>query len=184
MERRTSSDKFPLGSALPEFNLPGVDGKSHGSAYLKSGKAALVVFSCNHCPYVKGSEEMLIDIVRDKEKEGLRTVSINSNDAVQYPEDSLHMMKEKAKAMKLPYPYLHDETQNAAKLFDAQCTPELYLFDASHALVWHGTICDKPKEASLCTRDYLTPALNAALSGKKPDPGFVHPIGCSIKWKR
>jgi thiol-disulfide isomerase/thioredoxin len=183
MERTVGSAAFPLGSKLPSFELVNVDGRTIGSNYFEGGKAYLVAFLCNHCPYVKGSEEMLIRIVKKYEADGLKTVTINSNDAVQYPDDSFEKMKEKAREMALPYPYLHDEFQAVAKLFDAACTPEFYLFDADQTLVYHGTINDSPRDPSKVTKDHLSQAVAAVLEGKTPEPQFVHPLGCSIKWK-
>jgi len=184
MERNTQSQKLTLGSKLPIFELPNVDGSKKGSNYLKEGKVSLVAFTCNHCPYVKGSEEQLIKIVRSFEKDGLRTVTISSNDAVQYPEDSFELMKEKSKEMNLPYPYLYDESQEVAKLFDAECTPEFYIFNGQQELVYHGTINDSPRDPSKVTKEYLTLAITQALEGQKPNPSFVHPLGCSIKWRK
>jgi peroxiredoxin len=183
MERDTISSAFPLGATLPTFDLLNVDGKRLGSEYLKGSKAALVAFLCNHCPYVKGSEEMLISIVKKYQADGLKTLVINSNDAGKYPEDSYDKMKEKATALSLPYPYLYDETQNVARSFDAACTPEFYLFDPSMTLVYHGTINDSPRDPSKVTKDYLSKAIEAVLEGSVPNPQFVHPLGCSIKWK-
>jgi hypothetical protein len=85
--------------------------------------------------------------------------------------------------MNLPYPYLYDETQDVARQFDAACTPEFYLFDRNHTLVYHGTINDSPRDPSKVTKDYLSKAISAALEGQTPNPQFVHPLGCSIKWK-
>jgi peroxiredoxin len=184
MERTTGSDKFPIGSLLPDFTLPGVDGRSCGSEYLRSGKAALVVFTCNHCPYVKGSEQMLIEAAREFEARGLKTTAISANDAAEYPEDSLEKMQEKSRRLGLPYPYLYDQSQDVARLFDAACTPECYLFDSSHKLVYHGAINDSPKESAAAAKPYLKAAIETLLEGRAPDPAFVHPIGCSIKWKR
>jgi peroxiredoxin len=183
MERDTISTAFPLGSKLPSFELANVDGKRIGSAYLSGAKAGLVAFLCNHCPYVKGSEEMLIAIVKKFQGDGLRTIAINSNDSVKYPDDSFEKMREKAATYALPYPYLHDESQDVARLFDAACTPEFYLFDREGALVYHGTINDSPRDPSRVTTDYLSRAIESVLEGRKPEPQFVHPLGCSIKWK-
>jgi peroxiredoxin len=183
MERTVGSAAFPLGSKLPSFELMNVDGHKLGSRYLEGGKACLVAFLCNHCPYVKGSEELLINIVKKYEASGLKTITINSNDAVKYPDDSFEKMKEKAQEMVLPYPYLHDEAQAVAKLFDAACTPEFYLFDGEHSLVYHGTINNSPRDPSKVTQDFLSHAIEAVLNGQRPDPQFVHPLGCSIKWK-
>jgi AhpC/TSA family len=127
---------------------------------------------------------MLIALVRKYETQGLRTVVISSNDAAQYPEDSFEAMTEKALRMELPYPYLYDENQQVARKFDAECTPELYLFDGAGRLAYHGAMSDSPRDATKVTKDYLSSALAAVLSGAAPEVGFVHPIGCSIKWKR
>jgi peroxiredoxin len=183
MERETISGAFPIGSSLPSFELLNVDGKRLGSEYLAGAKARLVGFLCNHCPYVKGSEEMLISIVKKYQGEGLKTLVISSNDAVAYPEDSYEKMKEKAVAQALPYPYLYDETQQVARLFDAACTPEFYLFDRDGKLAYHGTINDSPRDPSRVTKDYLSKAIDSVLEGRTPNPQFVHPLGCSIKWK-
>jgi len=184
MERDTCSAKFPISSALPEFELLNVDGRKLGSTYLRGGKAALIVFSCNHCPYVKGTDKLLIEIAKRFEKDGLRTVAINSNDAEQYPEDGYDKMKEKAAALLLPFPYLHDDTQNIARLFDAACTPESFLFDASFKLVYQGAITDRPQSSDGERKDLLSPAILQLIKGEKVSPDFNHPIGCSIKWRR
>lgn len=183
MQRESASEKFPLGSKLPHFELLNVDGKQLGTSYLLGGKAALVAFMCNHCPYVKGSEEMLMNIVRKFEAQGLKTVAVNANDAVQYPDDDYSHMQLKAREMKLPYPYLHDQTQEVAKLFDAACTPEFYLFDASQKLVYHGAINDSPRDPTKVTKDFLSQAISQTLSGQNPQPSYTHALGCSIKWR-
>lgn len=183
MQREATSNSFPIGSNLPTFELLNVDGRRLGSEYLRGAKAALVVFLCNHCPYVKGSQAMLISIVKKYEPEGLKTVVINSNDAQQYPDDSFDKMKESSRELGAPYPYLHDETQAVARSFDAACTPEFYLFDAKGKLAYHGTINDSPRDPSKVTQDYLSRAIEAVLAGQVPNPQFVHPLGCSIKWK-
>jgi hypothetical protein len=154
-----------------------------GVEYFSGAKAYLVGFLCNHCPYVKGSEEMLIRIAKQFQPDGLKVVTINSNDAVKYPEDSFDKMKDKAREMALPYPYLHDESQSVARMFDAACTPEFYLFDRNLTLVYHGTIIDRPRDAAKVTKEYLSQAVLSVLEGRTPEPQFVHPVGCSIKWK-
>ena len=183
MERNSSSTKFPLGSALPAFRLKNVDGSMLDSSTLKFDKAVLVLFSCNHCPYVKGSEAMLLELARKYSSEGLSTLTINSNDPQQYPEDSFENMQKKSKEMKLPYPYLFDESQDVARAFDAACTPEAYLFNAQRKLVYHGALNDSHKDPSQAKKMHLATAVEQLLSGKDPQPSFVHPIGCSIKWR-
>lgn len=183
MQRDTSSERFPLGSPLPPFELLNVDGRRVSSESLKGSPAVLVGFLCNHCPYVQGSEEMLIGIVRRYRDQGLKAVMINSNDVAKYPEDSFERMREKAAALDLPYPYLYDESQAVARAFDAACTPEFYLFDQGGALVYHGTVNDSPRNPGAVQRDYLSNAIASVLKGEIPNPQFVHPLGCSIKWK-
>src|SRR6185312_6595678 len=148
MQRETPSQKLPFGSPIPAFSLPNVDGSTISSDYFKGANAALIVFSCNHCPYVKGTDEMLLAAIRHFEPKGLKTVIISSNDAAQYPEDSFDNMKLKAKSFDFPCPYLYDEKQEVARAFDAACTPECYLFDGHGKLAYHGTINDNPKDPS------------------------------------
>ena len=183
MERETASSKFTLGSKLPTFQLRNIDGSEIGVEYFKGAKASVVGFLCNHCPYVKGSEEMLISIAKRFQPDGVKVVTINSNDALKYPDDSFEKMQEKARRMSLPYPYLLDESQNVARLFDAACTPEFYLFDGDLSLVYHGTINDSPRDPARVTKDFLSAAITSVLEGKTPNPQFVHPLGCSIKWR-
>lgn len=183
MERSTNSETFTIGSQLPVFSLRNVDGTMVTSTYFQGASAGLVIFSCNHCPYVKGSESALIEVVRRFQAQGLRAVAINSNDAQQYPEDGFKAMQDKAKAMDLPYPYLYDETQAVARAFDAACTPECYLFNDQAKLVFHGTVNDNPRDAKAARQDFLAQAIAQLLRGEMPNPSFVHPIGCSIKWK-
>lgn len=183
MERENSSQRFPLGSSLPQFKLLNVDGAMVDNSFFEGAPASLVVFTCNHCPYVKGSESALNAAVNKFLPDGLKVIAISSNDAVQYPEDGFTKMQEKAQQLKLPYPYLYDETQEVAKAFDAACTPELYLFDRSQKLVFHGTVNDSPRDPSKVTTEYLSEAIAAVLEGSVPAQQFVHSIGCSIKWK-
>jgi len=183
MQRDNTSQNFPLGTQLPDFSLPSTQGESVGSDYLRGSKASLVAFICNHCPYVKGSEQHFIDIVREFQPLGLKVVAISSNDSVQYPEDSFENMREKSARQELPFPYLYDESQSVARLFDAACTPEFYLFDRDGKLQYQGAINDSPRDAAKVTRDYLSQAIRDVLEGKLPNPQFVNPLGCSIKWK-
>jgi peroxiredoxin len=183
MQRDEQGQLFPLGTLLPDFSLLGTDGRSVSSSdYFSNASFYLVVFSCNHCPYVKGSDAMLNETITAYTAKGLKAAVISSNDALQYPEDSFEKMKEKAEGM--PCPYLFDETQQVAKMFDAQCTPECYLFNRERALVFHGAVNDSPRDPSQAKTNYLANAMDQLLKGVNPSPGFVHSIGCSIKWKR
>ncbi len=183
MERDALSQKFPLGSDLPEFSLIGTDSKTYSQQYFKDAKAALVVFTCNHCPYVKGSEAELYNLIAHANLSGLRALLISSNDAEQYPEDSFELMQKKHSEQKLPFPYLYDADQSVARLFDAQCTPECYLFNQTGQLVYHGALNDSPRDASKVMRRSLSTAIDQVLAGNTIVSAFEHPIGCSIKWK-
>ncbi|MCB0319001.1 MAG: thioredoxin family protein [Bdellovibrionales bacterium] len=183
MERNEASKLLSTYSTIPDFALPNVNGETIDSSYLKAGEAALVIFTCNHCPYVIGSEDLIIETVKPFLKKGLRVVAICSNDATSYPDDSFDKMKEKSEALGLPYPYLHDESQEVAKSFDAACTPELYLFNKDSNLVWHGKPNNNPRDPSQATENHLEIALSQIFSGQTPEPAFVQPVGCSIKWK-
>lgn len=183
MERESLSPKFKLGSQLPHFKLKNIDGKSVDSSSLPASRGVLIVFTCNHCPYVKGSEAMLIEIAKRYQAEGLSTLTINSNDPVKYPDDSYENMVKKGSELNLPYPYLFDETQEVARLFDAACTPEAYLFNAQKKLVYHGSINDSHKDARGVKNAFLRTAVEQLLAGKSVEPAYVNPIGCSIKWK-
>ncbi len=183
MERTSDSSNFPLGSSLPGFTLKNVDSSLLDVAKLSIDKGLLIVFTCNHCPYVKGSEPMLIEIASRFRSEGLSTLAINSNDPIRYPDDSFENMVLKSRELKLPYPYLFDETQQVAKLFDAACTPEAYLFNAKRELVYHGAINDSHKDLKSAKVSHLRLAVEQLLAGKPVQPGYVNPIGCSIKWR-
>lgn len=183
MERTTLSEKFPIGSMIPAFSLPATDRSEYGDKYLQGTAASLVVFSCNHCPYVKGSDGYLIEIASEFGDRGLKTLVINSNDSRQYPDDSFEKMQEKSQSLKLPYPYLIDEAQAVAKLFDAQCTPESYLFNRDGKLVYHGKIVENPKDAANPGVKHLKQAVEQVLDVGECTPSYQHPIGCSIKWR-
>jgi peroxiredoxin len=182
-ERSSPNTKLPIGSKLPSFSLPAAQGGSVDSSSLIGAEALIVAFTCNHCPYVKGSELSLIKLVRAHQKEGLTAIAISSNDAVQYPEDSFEKMKQHAIDLDLPYRYLYDESQAVAKAFDAVCTPEFFLFDRAGILVYHGAINDSPRDPSKVKVDFLGTAVRQLLAGKSPEPNFVSPLGCSIKWR-
>lgn len=183
MERDSLSNKFPIGSKLPSFSLPNIDDSSVTEKYLADAPASLVVFACNHCPYVLGSEKMLFDTIREFQSKGLKAIMVSSNDPAKYPEDSFEKMKEKAKRDSIPCPYLFDETQEIARAFDAECTPECFLFDAKGTLAFHGAVNNSPRDPALANSNYLRTAIEQVLAGKTPEPAFAHPIGCSIKWK-
>jgi len=183
MKREDPSKKFPLGSTLPEFTLKNVDSSQWSSSSTNIENGLLIVFACNHCPYVRGSEDELIKIANKYSSEGLAVVAINSNDPVNYPDDNYEKMQEKSQALNLPYPYLFDETQEVAKLFDAACTPECYLFDKNKKLVFHGAVNDNPRDRNAVKSHYLRDAVEDLLAAKAVRTSYAHPMGCSIKWK-
>ncbi len=187
MQREQTSEKFPFGSSIPAFSLPATDGRTITENYLSNAKAALVVFSCNHCPYVKGSEEALLKTIAEFNSKGLKSVIISSNDAAQYPEDGFEKMKENAASWKEKYPalelpYLYDESQTVARTFDAACTPECYLF-VDGKLAFHGAPNSNPKDPAAPRAEFLRTALENVFAGAPIKAPYCHPIGCSIKWK-
>jgi peroxiredoxin len=183
MERTTSSSTLKIGGKLPEFNLKSTSGDMISESYFEGAKGALVIFTCNHCPYVKGSEKHLLSYVREYLKKGLKVVAVSANDPEKYPEDGFEKMKERALELSLPYPYLFDESQEVAKRFDAACTPECYLFNASLDLIYHGTINDSVRDPAHVKNHYLLEAIKQLFSEETVNPSYVNPIGCSIKWK-
>jgi peroxiredoxin len=167
-----------------DFHLKGTDGKTYALADVKGPKGLVVIFMCNHCPYVQGALDRIVRDMSDLKALGIGSIAISSNDVVHYPDDSFENMKKLAAAKALPFPYVIDDSQNVARAYDAQCTPEFYGFDADLRLVYHGRL-DAAGRNPLPpggTRE-LYEAMKAVAEGKGV-PG--HPqasIGCSIKWK-
>ncbi len=172
-----------FGDRAPEFDLKGVDGKSYKLSALKGQKGTAVIFSCNHCPYVKAYEDRMIALAKEYQPKGVHFALINANDAVKYPEDSFENMVKRAKEKDYPFPYLHDETQQVSRAYGAQRTPEVFLFDAGLKLRYHGTIDDNYEDPNKVTKRYLKDALDAVLAGKEPALKDTPPVGCTIKWK-
>jgi peroxiredoxin len=172
-----------LGDIAPEFTLPGVDGKSYRFSDTKGKRAVAVIFSCNHCPYVKAYEDRMIALAREYASQSVYFLLINANDSVKYPSDSFDQMIATAKEKKYPFPYLHDASQQVAKAYGAQRTPEVFLFDGSQKLRYHGTIDDNVDNPNAVTKRYLKDAIEAVLSGKDPATQETAPVGCTIKWK-
>lgn len=172
-----------LGEAAPAFSLPGVDGKTRSLSDFASAKALVVVFSCNHCPYVLAYEDRLIAVQRDYAAQGAQVVAINANDAQGYPEDSFENMRRRAAEKKFNFPYLRDEAQAAAKTYGATHTPHLFAFDAERRLAYTGKIDDNWSDAQGVSRAFLKEALDDMLAGRAPRTPQTHAIGCTIKWK-
>ncbi|MBI5299365.1 MAG: thioredoxin family protein [Deltaproteobacteria bacterium] len=172
-----------FGATAPDFSLPGADGQTyHLHDFKNKAKAFVVIFACNHCPYVLAYEDRMIQICKDYRSSGVAFFVINANETKNYPEDSFEKMKEKTKLKKLPYPYLRDEDQKVAESFGAGATPEVFLFDGDLKLVYHGRIDDNWQETTKVTQHYLRDAISALLAGKEIAKKETHPIGCSIKW--
>jgi len=172
-----------LGDQAPKFTLKGVDGREHSLDELKGQKGIAVIFSCNHCPYVKAYEDRMIQLAKEYQPKGITFVLINANDPVKYPEDSFENMIKRAEEKGYPFPYLWDETQEVPRAYGAERTPEVFLFDSELKLRYHGTIDDNWEDASKATKHYLRDALEALLQGQEPQVKETAPVGCTIKWK-
>ncbi len=175
---------LPLGTTAPDFKLPDTNGKTVALADFKGQPALLVLFICNHCPYVKHIRAGLAQLARDYLPRGVAMVGINSNDVVNYPDDSPVRMKEEVKAAGYLFPYLFDETQAVAKAYRAACTPDIYLFDQKQKLVYRGQLDgSRPGNGIPVTGQDLRVALDAVLAGKPVGPDQKPSMGCNIKWK-
>jgi len=177
-----SSVGLPLGSSAIDFELKGVDGKTHSLKSFSDKKALVVVFSCNHCPYVQAYEDRMVRLQKDYEPKGVLLVAINSNDETGYPEDSYPNMIKRAKDRGFNFPYLRDESQEIAKKYGAICTPHVFAFDQQRHLRYKGRIDDNRNPDLVKARD-LQDALDAMLAGRKHAVQETRPFGCSVKWK-
>ena len=170
-----------LGSPAPDFDLPGVDGRNYSLASFRDRPVLVVVFSCNHCPYVKLYEDRMVSIQRDYAGRGVQFVAINSNDDKAYPEDSFPEMVKRSKEKGFNFPYLRDESQKAVEAYGGVCTPHVFAFDGDRKLRYRGRI-DDSKEASKVTTHDLRNALDDLLGGRGVRVPDTKPFGCSIKW--
>ncbi|MBL7805950.1 MAG: thioredoxin family protein [Saprospiraceae bacterium] len=182
----TESNMLPLGTLAPDFSLPDTQsGKVVSLRELASPKATVVMFLCNHCPYVLYINPEIVRIVEEYSRQGVSFVGISSNDAESYPDDAPDKMNEHARAVGYTFPYLYDESQTVARAYDAACTPDFYVFDGDLRLVYRGQLdSSRPKRNPLPpTGEDLRAALDAVLAGRTPD-GVQRPSGgCNIKWK-
>jgi len=173
-----------LGTAAPDFRLPDTAGKIVGLADFKNAPALVVVFMCNHCPYVKHIRAGLADFGRYGQSRGAAIVGISANDVSTHPEDSPKKMKEEAVQAGYTFPYLYDESQAVAKAYRAACTPDFYLFGPDRRLVYRGQFDDsRPGNGQPVTGRDLRAALDAVLAGKPVGADQKPSIGCNIKWK-
>jgi peroxiredoxin len=180
---RTASTMLPLGTAAIDFSLPSVSGETVSLATFRDAKALVVIFMCNHCPYVKHVAPELVRVVADYQDRGVAFVGINSNDAKAYPEDSFQKMKEEAQAQGYRFQYVFDETQSVAKAYRAACTPDFFVFDQNRKLVYRGQLDDsRPKSDRPLTGKDLRTALDQVLTGQLVSEMQKPSIGCNIKW--
>src|SRR2546427_7013192 len=181
----THSAMLPLGTKAPDFRLPDTAGKMVSLSDFKNAPALLVIFMCNHCPYVKHIRSGMAQLARDYTTRKVAIVGINSNDVANYPADSPAKMAEEAKSAGYMFHYLYDESQKVAKAYRAACTPDIFLFDSDQRLVYRGQFDDsRPSNGIPVTGKDLRAAIDAVLAGK-PVPANQKPsIGCNIKWKR
>lgn len=179
----TPSTMLPLGTPAPDFSLPDPAGKIVSLADF-AGKPLLVMFICNHCPYVKHVADGLAKLGRDYQAKGVAVVGISSNDVKSHPDDAPAKMADEIKARGYTFPYLFDETQEVAKAYRAACTPDFYVFDKQHKLVYRGQMdASRPESGIPVTGDDLRAALDAVLAGKPVSDQQRASIGCNIKWK-
>ena len=179
----TPSQMVPLGTTAPDFTLPDLDG-SEVSRSDFAGRPLLVMFVCNHCPFVVHLFEGIVQMTDEYAAKGLAIVGINANDTEGYPEDSPEKMVEYAERLGYGFPYLFDESQEVARAYDAQCTPDFFLFDADHKLVYRGQFDDsRPNSGIPVTGADLRAAADAVLGGETPSDDQRPSMGCNIKWK-
>ncbi len=178
------STMVPLGTPAVNFNLPGVDSKIYSLENFSEKKILVIIFMCNHCPYVKAVLQRLIDLQAETGPNGVQLVGINSNDAERYPDDSMENMKKVAKDKGINFPYLFDASQEVARAYDAVCTPDIYVYGPERKLVYRGRIDDNWEHEEKVTQRNLKEALDCIVAGKKIPDEQIPSMGCSIKWKQ
>lgn len=183
----TQSDKLQFGTKAPDFHLPdanpNTDATTYSLADVQGGRALVVVFTCNHCPYAKHIEEALVEVAEQYEAEGVRFVAICSNDAERYPSDSFEAMRKRADALGFPFPYLRDESQEVARAYGAVCTPDFFVFDQHSQLVYRGRFDETRPGGERAHGGELRTALDQLLKSGAVTAEQHPSIGCSIKWK-
>lgn len=181
---RTPSTMVPLGTSAPDFSLTNVDGRTLSFADVAGPKGTVVMFICNHCPFVKHVADQLASLGRDYLPRGIGVVAISANDVSTHPADSPEQMVREAEERGYPFPYLYDDTQHVAQAYRAACTPDFYLFDADRALVYRGQLDpSRPGNDVPVTGRDLRAAIDALLAGKPPLSDQIPSLGCNIKWK-
>lgn len=183
---QTASTSIPLGFKAPDFELiEPLTNKVRSLNELKSDKATVVIFMCNHCPYVIHVLDGIVSLSNDYKDRGICFVAINANDITNYPDDSPEKMKELALNKNFSFPYLYDETQNVAKAYDAACTPEFHIFDGNLSCIYRGQLDDaRPSNEVPVSGKDVRKALDDLLAGREVDLNQKPSIGCNIKWKK
>lgn len=182
---RTPSTMVPLDTEAPDFELPDTDGNLVTLGDFEDAPGLLVMFLCNHCPYVKHIREELAEFAREYQERGLAIVGICSNDVEQYPQDGPEGMAREVEEVGYTFPYLYDESQDVARAFNAACTPDFFLYDIDRMLVYRGQFdSSRPGNKLIVTGEDLREAAEAVLEGRVPaEEGQVPSLGCNIKWK-
>lgn len=182
---QTPSNMMPLGTQAPEFTLPDAVSGKHLSLHDHKGEyATVIMFICNHCPFVKHIEDELVKLGQEYPAKGVGLIAISANDVENYPEDSPEKMKQLAESLGYNFPYLYDETQAVAKAYDAACTPDFYIFNENLECVYRGQLDDsRPGNNIPVTGTDLRHALNSILFGNQISPDQKPSVGCNIKWK-
>ncbi|WP_309121698.1 thioredoxin family protein [Paenibacillus sp.] len=173
---------LPLGAQAPDFSLPATDGKTYGLSDFADAKVLVVFFTCNHCPYVVGSDEVTRATAEKFGPRGVRFAGINSNSVGTKPLDSFEHMVERMNEHRFPWTYLRDESQDVAKAYGALRTPHFYVFDGERKLVYTGRGVDQPRDTSKMTVNDLENALTDLLAGRPVATPLTNPIGCNVKW--
>ena len=181
----TPSNPFPLHTIAPEFSLEdSVTGKTLNLQQLKGKQATVIMFICNHCPFVIHVNSKLVELANQFKSQGVNFIAISSNDIENYPQDAPEKMKEVAAENKYPFPYLYDPTQDVAKAYDAACTPDFYVFDKDLKSTYHGRLDDsRPGNDKPLTGKDLIAAINSTLNNDIPLKNQLPSMGCNIKWK-
>jgi peroxiredoxin len=181
----TESKMLALGTKAPEFNLMDtISGEDFSFQQVSGEKGTVIMFICNHCPYVIHVNRQIVDLANDYKSRGIGFAAISSNDVENYPDDAPNIMKVVGKALKFPFPYLYDESQEVARAYDAACTPDFYVFNDQDELVYRGRLdANRPSTGKEPTGEDLRKALDALLQGKVIESKQYPSAGCNIKWK-
>src|SRR5918997_88079 len=175
--------KLKPGDEAIAFELPGVDDQHHALKDYADKEAVALNFTCNHCPYARAWEDRIVQTQADYAERGVQVIAISANDPEKYPADSFPRMKERAQEKGFNFPYLYDESQEVARAYGAERTPEVFLFGKDGTLLYHGTVDDNYEDPGVVKNHYLRDALDKALVDEQPAVAETRPIGCTIKWR-